>query len=413
MIYSNRTILSVVILCSSLLHGSDKLPIVYSDDYNISFYGLENTTPFDTAKYGKVAVALKKRFGKNFYEPRHVISDEALLTVHDKKYLDSLKDRFVVARIAENSFLIAFPISIIERKLLYPMKLATQGTIDAALLAYENKEWAINLSGGYHHAERETGDGFCFFADIPLAMNTLWELSSNLRIFYIDTDAHQGNGIETIYKKKLAAAKSSPKNADLIIFDVYSDQDYPLEPIQRTVVDRMLIAIFKKMGFYDPTEDIKKRVNEVRPLIQHSYPLEVTKGRPTNDVRYLDNIRGMIIDLEKEVIKAKEDHKPLFIFYNAGTDPFNEDPVAWLGVSKDGLIKRDYMIWQFAYAHKIPIVMTLSGGYSYKSASIIADSITRILRDIWKIPFAPQEQIVEPQLTQPRSWYQYFAAWFK
>src|ERR1700722_3983131 len=79
---------------------------------------------------------------------------------------------------------------------------------------------------------------------------------------------------------------------------------------KQTASDRILIMIFKKMGFYDPTEDIKKRVNEVRPLIQHSYPLEVTKGRPTTDEAYLKKVREMIVDLEKEVIKAKEDGKP-------------------------------------------------------------------------------------------------------
>src|SRR5438270_889311 len=83
-------------------HAQDKLPIVYSNDYNISFYGLEKTTPFDTAKYGKVASALKKRFGKDFYTPTKAITDTELLTVHDAAYLKSLKDRFIEARIAEN-----------------------------------------------------------------------------------------------------------------------------------------------------------------------------------------------------------------------------------------------------------------------------------------------------------------------
>lgn len=389
-----RTVLLSIMLATAVLGtsltGSDTLPIVYSDDYNISFFGLEKTTPFDTAKYGKIDSVLKKRFGKKFYKPSKAISEEELLTVHDKSYLEALRNRFIVARIAENALLAAFPISVIERKLLYPMKLATQGTIDAALLAYENGAWAINLSGGYHHAERETGDGFCFFADIPLAMNALWKKDPNLRILYIDTDAHQGNGVETIFKDKLKEAQQNPGDAQLIIFDVYSDNDYPNEPLYRAWFDIVLLYLFKKIGYHNQSEAIQKRVQDVRPLLQYKYPLQASTARSTNDKVYLEAIDQMVKDLETEYTKAKNNGKPLFIFYNAGTDPFVKDPVAWLGVSKQGLIARDYKIWKFAHDHNIPIVMTLSGGYSHESSAIIADSITTILTQLlgYKIAYS-------------------------
>jgi len=395
-----------IVACA--IRAQDKLPIVYSNDYNISFYGLEKTTPFDTAKYGKVAAALKKRFGKDFYTPTRAITDAELLTVHDAAYLKTLRDRFIVARIAENSLLIAFPISVIEKKLLYPMKLATRGTIEAAELAYGNKRWAINLSGGYHHAERETGDGFCFFADIPLAMNVLWAKDPNLRIFYIDTDAHQGNGVETIFKDKLKHAQASPKDTQLVVFDIFSDKDYPEEPVERSYFDVMLVKLFKQIGYHDPTEDIKKRVAEIRPFIQYKYPLHVSKSRPTNTETYLNSTYILISDLMLEYQKAQKDEKPLVIFYNAGTDPFSGDPVAWLGVSKEGIIERDYQIWKFAHDHKIPIIMTLSGGYSYESADIIADSITNILTKVWGY-----EQLEQPAQTPKPSMWNWLFWWRK
>lgn len=404
-----KKIISLSIVLSTLvLHAQDKLPIIYSNDYNISFYGLEKTTPFDTAKYGKVANVLKKRFGKDFYIPTSAITDAELLTVHDEAYLKSLKDRFVVARIAENSLLTVFPIGVIERKLLYPMKLATRGTIEAAERAYENKQWAINLSGGYHHAERETGDGFCFFADIPLAMNVLWKKDPNLRIFYIDTDAHQGNGVETIFKDKLKHAKESPKDTQLVVFDIFSDKDYPEEPVERSYFDVMLVKLFKQMGYYDPTEDIKRRVAEIRPFIQYKYPLHVSKSRPTNTETYLNSTYVLISDLLLEYKKAQEDGKPLVIFYNAGTDPFSGDPVAWLGVSKEDIIERDYHIWKFAHAYQIPIIMTLSGGYSYESADIIADSITNILTKIWGY-----KQVEQPAPTPKPGMWNWLFRWRK
>jgi histone deacetylase 11 len=33
--------------------------------------------------------------------------------------------------------------------------------------------WAINLSGGYHHAKSEDGEGFCVFADVPIALKSV------------------------------------------------------------------------------------------------------------------------------------------------------------------------------------------------------------------------------------------------
>ncbi len=34
--------------------GPEQLPILYSPDYNISFWGLQNMHPFDSGKWGKV-----------------------------------------------------------------------------------------------------------------------------------------------------------------------------------------------------------------------------------------------------------------------------------------------------------------------------------------------------------------------
>lgn len=50
------------------------------------------------------------------------------------------------------------PAFFVRSSLLYPMYLASSGTIEASILALKFG-WAVNLSGGYHHASLNRGGG--------------------------------------------------------------------------------------------------------------------------------------------------------------------------------------------------------------------------------------------------------------
>ena len=52
------------------------------------------------------------------------------------------------------------------------MCLGSVGSVEAAYLAM-NKGWAINLSGGFHHATRSEGGGFCIYPDITFIAHKL------------------------------------------------------------------------------------------------------------------------------------------------------------------------------------------------------------------------------------------------
>ncbi len=69
------------------------------------------------------------------------------------------------------------------------MRWATGGTVLTCRLALE-KGLAINLGGGYHHAGRGRGGGFCAYADVPLAVLTLKEEGRYGSALVVDTDAH-------------------------------------------------------------------------------------------------------------------------------------------------------------------------------------------------------------------------------
>lgn len=313
---------------------SEKLPIVFHEQYDISFWGLEKLHPFDSKKYGKVyryllsSLSLKP---EQFYTPLKVTQEE-LLKVHTHEYLDSLTTSATVARIAEVPAVGWLPNSLVQSRVLDPMRFATGGTVLAVQLALE-KGWSINLSGGYHHAKAGNGEGFCVFADIPLAIYTLWEKNPDLKVMIIDLDAHQGNGIEAILK-------NDPRIA---VFDVYNGYVYPND-------------------------------TAAKQFIRFNYPL--LPG--TDDAIYLKL-------LNDHLPQAIDAFAPDLIIYNAGTDILAGDAVGQLGVTAQGIMKRDMAVFQWAQTRNIPICMVLSGGYTQRSADIIGASIENIVKNLLSI----------------------------
>lgn len=69
------------------------------------------------------------------------------------------------------------------------MCLGTKGSVDAAFLAI-NQGWAINLSGGFHHATKNTGGGFCVYPDITFITHYLRKIYKIKKIMIVDLDAH-------------------------------------------------------------------------------------------------------------------------------------------------------------------------------------------------------------------------------
>jgi histone deacetylase 11 len=56
------------------------------------------------------------------------------------------------------------------------------------------------------------------------------------------------------------------------------------------------------------------------------------------------------------------------------------DPLGGLNISAEGIIKRDELMFEYAYRkYKVPIVMVLSGGYQMANAPVIADSIENLV----------------------------------
>jgi hypothetical protein len=173
-------------------------PVVYSDVYNLRVMGIDKRHPFDASKYGRVMEYLSaNKQGLDFsgYARADAPDYQFIYSRVDLKHLINLNFAEYIAKIAEvplkyvpASFLRIFAL----RRFLY----ATQGSMKAACLALENG-MAINIGGGYHHAHKYGGSGFCFYNDLGLTIEHLWKYHPEIKkILVIDLDAHQGNGHE-------------------------------------------------------------------------------------------------------------------------------------------------------------------------------------------------------------------------
>ncbi len=123
-------------------------------------------------------------------------TDEELLKVHTKEYVDAVKrsekgipDFEYGLGTSDNPL---FP-SMYSSSLIY-----TGASISAAKDLFK-KDTAVNISGGLHHAHSSFASGFCIFNDVALAIETLREQYE--RVAYIDIDAHHGDGVQAIFYK--------------------------------------------------------------------------------------------------------------------------------------------------------------------------------------------------------------------
>lgn len=311
---------------------SESIHIIYDKGYNISFFGAENLHPFDAKKYGRVYEFLNKQtFADSsiqFHTPP-MVTDDQLRLVHTQEYLDSLNTSAVLAHITEMPILRSVPNFLLRWRLLKPMKLATGGTIMGAQLALRQHACVVNLSGGYHHAKANSGEGFCVYSDIAIAVHALWQQPQykKLKVMYIDLDAHQGNGFELIFK-------NDPR---IVTFDVYNKDVYPND-------------------------------RAAQQYIQYHYPVR----RGIEDADYLAIVKN-------NLPKAINEFKPDLIIYNAGTDPLAGDPVGCMNVSAQGIIERDNFVFEQARRANTPMLMLLSGGYTQQSAQVIGNSLSGII----------------------------------
>jgi acetoin utilization protein AcuC len=224
---------------------------------------------------------------------------EDLLKVHDKKYVDSVFD---LAR--ENKpYDFETPVSpeILEAALLI-----TGGAIECGKNVMEGKtKNAISIGGGYHHAGRNYGGGFCLFNDVAILIEHLRTKYNVERFLVLDYDVHFGNGTSDIYYK------------DPTVLYISLHQD------PRT--------IYPGTGFpWQIGEDKGEGYNVNVPL-----------PPGTSDETYLYALNEIFVPLAEEF-------KPEIIIANGGSDPHFADMLGSLSLSARGFFDLSNLIRQTA-----------------------------------------------------------------
>ncbi len=274
------------------------LSVVNHKDY---FAKIGDDHKFPIKKFGKLADYLvKNKIVKKFHTP-YPCSEETLKRVHSANYIKNVKNKTLDANIIKK---IGFPLvdSVVQRSLV-----ATGGTVLAAKLAITNGV-ACNTAGGSHHANFESGAGYCVFNDVAVAAQYLLDRGLAGRILIVDLDVHQGNGSADIFKD----------NRNVFTFSMHSKSNYPA----------------------------KKSISD----------LDVELEDNMEDHQYIELLKFYLNQLNEENFD--------YVFYIAGVDIHFNDRLGKLKISDEGVRKRDEIVTENFFSKGIPLCGVLGGGYN-------------------------------------------------
>jgi len=304
---------------------SARVAVVCSKHYRVSLGGFERMHPFDVHKHSRILDKLQTDgdvLPEDVFVPEPA-TDEQILLVHTPEFLESLRHPTKVAAYLEAPFLALFPAKTVARRILQPFRHATGGTILAGRLSLESGI-AINLAGGYHHAKPDAGEGFCLINDIAIAIRVLQSEKRITRALVVDLDVHQGNGTAVCFAR----------DDRVYTFSMHEDDIYPM-PKETSSRDIELPA-----GTGD--EEILSALDEALP--------EVFKVARLN-----------------------------IVFFVAGCDVLEGDPLAGFRMTEQGVVTRDARVIDACVARDIPVAMTLGGGYGSNAWAVQHASVKRTI----------------------------------
>jgi len=182
------------------------------------------------------------------------------------------------------------------------------GTLGAARAALADGA-AVNLAGGTHHAFADHGEGYCIFNDLVITVRRLRTEGLAERFLIIDLDVHQGNGTAALCET----------DTDVFTFSMHGENNYP---------------VGKERSSWD-----------------------IALRDATSDEQYLDI-------LARALSQILERFTPDLVFYQAGVDVLAGDRFGKLALTMKGVGERDRLVYEFVRRARLPLVVTLGGGYA-------------------------------------------------
>jgi acetoin utilization deacetylase AcuC-like enzyme len=277
--------------------------------------GAAHVMPID--KFARVADGLRGADWVRLVEPPP-LTDAELRRVHTPQYIAAVRDGEPRA-LAESQ---KFPWS----PALYASVCLTGGGCLAAARHAQRDGVAAALVSGFHHAHADHGEGFCTFNSLVVTAELLHDAGLR-RIAVVDLDLHYGNGTA-------ALAATRPFLFNLSIYG----NDYARNTPYRDV------AV----------------VRHVDGDNHQSIALPNGSGRTE-----------LLAALDDGLARLQAWGGADLILYQAGADPYCEDPYSPLALDHDDLLARDRHVFTWARARSIPIAWVLAGGYTADVGKIV------------------------------------------
>ena len=249
-------------------------------------------------------------------------SDTELLRVHTPTYVQAVAQG-LLSPAAQRE--IGFPWSpaMAERA-----RRSAGATVLAARAALAGEGVAANLAGGTHHAYADKGSGFCVFNDVAVAARAMQAQRRGLRVAVIDLDVHQGNGTASIFRN----------DPTVFTLSLHGEKNFP----------------FRK-------EDSD---------------LDVPLPDGCDDNTYLYALDHALDELDRRFDAD-------LVFYLAGADPHEGDRLGRMKLSFDGLEARDRRVFDWAWQRRIPLAMSMAGGYGRDIATTV-----QVQHNTWAVAVA-------------------------
>jgi len=177
---------------------------------------------------------------------------------------------------------------------------------------------AVHLAGGTHHAYADKGSGYCVFNDVVVAARLMQaevfrRQRRGLRVWVIDLDVHQGNGTAAILRD----------DASVFTLSLHGARNFP----------------FRK----------------------EASDLDVDLPDGCTDGPYLQALDAALAESWRRQCAGGD--APGLAFYLAGADPHEDDRLGRLKLSADGLAERDQRVLRFLRQRRVPVALTMAGGY--------------------------------------------------
>ena len=248
-----------------------------------------------------------------------------LARFHPGSFLEEVADPELLARVY------GLPAGRVDvGEVLQAARRAVGGTVAAAAVVARGRgRVAVNLGGGFHHAEPEQAGGFCVLNDVAVAIRRLRSQGYTAPVAVVDLDYHQGNG--------------------------------------------------NVVGFADDASVLTYSIHgAIWTRVEAVADVGIVLPTGTEDDAYLAVLR-------QTLPQALQAHGPRLVFYIAGNDVLRGDALGDFRLTRRGVLERDRFVAGCAQGLSAGLVVSLGGGYSDAAWECTANLLRWLLAGVAEV----------------------------